>query len=123
MSTFLDPAALMRIKSLELWAKVYWCFVSTRSECVAELGADAAGGRCVRRSVGFASRSDVVYPGSPRLGSADPGLYYAAPLELVCGGVGGRKSVSGGQEDPGRTGIWHLTDVLATASAKCILAL
>jgi len=29
------------------------------------------------------------YPGSPRLGSADPGLYYAAPLGLVCGGVVG----------------------------------
>ena len=29
------------------------------------------------------------YPGSPRLGSADPGLNYAAPLGLVWRGVVG----------------------------------
>jgi hypothetical protein len=28
------------------------------------------------------------YPGSPRQGSADPGLYYAALSGLVCGGNG-----------------------------------
>lgn len=27
------------------------------------------------------------YPGSPRLGSADPGLNSATPLGLVCGGA------------------------------------
>lgn len=32
------------------------------------------------------------YPGSPRRGSADPGLYYATPLGLVWRGVEGRKN-------------------------------
>ena len=38
------------------------------------------------------------YPGSPRLGSADPGLNYATPLGLVWRGVVGRKvaAVEGG---------------------------
>ena len=87
MSSFLDPAALMRIKSLELRAKVYWGALSTRSQCVAGLVADAAGGRFVRRGAGFACRIAAHDPGSPRLGSADPGLYYATPLGLVCGGA------------------------------------
>ena len=98
MSSFLDPAALMRIKSLELRAKVYWGDLSTRSQCVAGLVADAVGGRFVLRGAGFASRIAAHDPGSPRLGSADPGLYYAPPLGLVCGGVVGRKvaAVEGG---------------------------
>jgi hypothetical protein len=58
-----------------------------RSQCEAELVADAAGGCFVWRNAGFASLSCAVYPGSPRLGSADPGLYSATPLGLVCGGA------------------------------------
>ena len=72
--------------------------VSTRSQCVEELVADAAGGRFAWRAAGFASRASDLYPGSPRRGSADPGLYYATPLGLVWRGVVGRKvaAVEGG---------------------------
>ena len=50
------------------------------AQSAAKLVADAAGERWVRRIAGFASRSCVVYPGTPRRGSADPGLYSAAPF-------------------------------------------
>ncbi|MDB6005984.1 MAG: hypothetical protein JWR15_2971 [Prosthecobacter sp.] len=53
-----------------------------RGTCAAGLVADAAGERRVPRDAGFASGRVLIYPGSPRLGSADPGLNYAAPLEL-----------------------------------------
>jgi hypothetical protein len=102
-ATFLVPAALMRIKSFGLRAKEYWSAVLSRSQCVAGLVADAAGGRIVLRSAGFAFRTDAVYPGSPRLGSADPGLYSAAPLGLVRDGVKGRKMASVGQGSSGRS--------------------
>ena len=46
--------------------------------------------RCVE-SAGFAPRTCGPNPGSPRQGSADPGLYYAAPSGLVYGGVEWRK--------------------------------
>ena len=102
MSAFLDLAALMHIKSPELRAKEYLSAVLSRSQCVAGLVADAAGGRFVRRSAGFAFWSDAVYPGSPRLGSADPGLYSAAPLELVCSGAMRQEMASAGQGSSGR---------------------
>ncbi len=40
-------------------------------------------GAAREEGVGFASGRVLPYPGSPRLGSADPGLSYAAPLVLV----------------------------------------
>ena len=41
---------------------------------------------------GFAAPDVLPYPGSPRLGSADPGLKYAAPLGLVSSGAVGVKN-------------------------------
>jgi len=102
MSAFLDLAALMHIKSPELRAKEYLSAVLSRSQCVAGLVADAAGGRFVWRNSGFASRPDAVYPGSPRQGSADPGLNSAAPLGLVCGGAMGWEVASAGPGSSGR---------------------
>ena len=46
------------------------------------LVADGCGG-----VLGLLSGRFFRYPGSPRLGSADPGLYYATPLGLVWRGV------------------------------------
>jgi hypothetical protein len=86
-TTYLDPAAQMRIKSLELRVKDYLSAFLSRSQCAAGLVVDAAGGRFVWPNSGFASRYDAVYPGSPRLGSADPGLNSATPLGLVYGGA------------------------------------
>ena len=54
---------------------------------MAELVADAAGVRWVFRNSGFASRSSLTNPGEHSLKLGTPGLYYAAPLELVYRGV------------------------------------
>jgi hypothetical protein len=60
----------------------------------------------VRRSAGFASRPDAVYPGSPRQGSADPGL-NPQPLQGWCVARWkmewvGRESSEGRSPDLGR---------------------
>lgn len=86
-STFLDPAALMRNVAFGLRVKVYWSAVSSLSQCVAELFADAAGGRWMRRSGGFASRLCAIIPRGASLRLGTPGLYSATPLGLVWGGV------------------------------------
>ena len=89
--SLLDAAALMGIKLPELRVKEDWSGVWSRSQCAAGLCADAAGGPIVWRSSGFASRSDAADPGEHSLMLGTPGLYYATPLGLVCGGVDWRK--------------------------------
>ena len=111
----------MRIKLLELRAKNYLSAVLPQSECVAELVADAAGGRFVWRNSGFASRSCADYPGEHSLKLGTPGLYSAAPLGLVCGGAKWRKIASAGQGNVmlNEGGAERFQSVRNVASTEC----